>query len=102
MGTGSKRRDHHDIVAEILRAAREGSIKTHILYRAKLSYSQLQRYLPLLVENGLLRNTSVKRRRRTTTVYETTSKGRAYLDYSEFMQKLCDESGSNVRRHQKG
>jgi predicted transcriptional regulator len=49
-----KRRDRHDIVVEILRTAVDGKIKTHIMYKAKLSYAQLNEYLPLLVEKGFL------------------------------------------------
>ena len=52
--SSNRRRDRHEIVAEILKTAREGRIKTHIMYKAKLSYSQINTYLKLLVGNGVL------------------------------------------------
>ncbi len=84
----SKRRDRHDIVAEILRTARGGKIKTHIMYRAKLSYSQINEYLDLLVEKGFLENMTVKRKRQIVTMYRTTKKGIEFLDHTESINKL--------------
>ncbi len=84
----SKRRDRHDIVAEILRTARGGKIKTHIMYRAKLSYSQINEYLDLLVEKGFLENMTVKRKRQMVTMYRTTKKGIEFLDHTESINKL--------------
>ena len=71
----NKRRDRHDIVAEILKTAREGRIKTHIMYKAKLSYSQINAYLQLLVDKGFLENNTVMRKRQSITLYKTTPKG---------------------------
>ncbi len=88
MGAVSRRRDRHDIVAEILKTARGGKIKTHIMYRAKLSYSQIQEYLKLLVDKGFLENTTTTRNRQSMTVYRTTEKGNKYLDHLESMNKL--------------
>jgi predicted transcriptional regulator len=49
-----KRRDRHDIVAEILETAKGGVIKTHVLYKAKLSYAQLSEYIRMLLRKGFL------------------------------------------------
>jgi len=83
-----KRRDRHEIVAEILKTAVGGRIKTHIMYRAKLSYSQINEYLPLLVERGFLENVKVTRSRERSTVYRTTSKGMEFIDNLESLNKL--------------
>lgn len=88
MAAVDKRRDRHDIVAEILKTARGGKIKTHIMYKAKLSYSQINEYLKLLVEKGFLENMTVKRKRQTVTMYRTTEKGMEFLDHLEFIDKL--------------
>ena len=56
------RRDRHEIVAEILETAIGGAIKTHIMYKAKLSYNQLNDYLTSLVESGLLENHTIIRK----------------------------------------
>lgn len=84
----NKRRDRHDIVAEILKTTREGKIKTHIMYKAKLSYSQINTYLKLLVEKGFLENNVVKRKKQTITLYKTTPKGMLYLDTIETVNQL--------------
>jgi predicted transcriptional regulator len=87
-----RRRDRHDIVAEILKTAVNGKIKTHIMYRAKLSYSQINTYLPLLIEKGFLENANVIRGRQRVTVYRTTSKGRQFIENLEFVDKLWTKS----------
>jgi len=84
----NRRRDRHDIVAEILKTARGGKIKTHIMYKAKLSYSQVNVYLKLLVARGFLENTMVKRKRQTILVYKTTTKGMLYVDSLEMVNEL--------------
>jgi len=76
----SKRRDRHDIVAEILKTAREGRIKTHIMYKAKLSYSQINTYLQLLVDKGFLENNTIVRKRQIITLYRTTPKGVHFIE----------------------
>jgi predicted transcriptional regulator len=83
-----KRRDRHDIVAEILRTARGGGIKTHIMYKAKLSYSQINAYLQVLVEKGFLENTTVSERRHLVTVYRTTPKGLQYVNNLDAVNQL--------------
>jgi predicted transcriptional regulator len=83
-----KRRDRHDIVAEILRTAVGGKIKTHIMYKAKLSYAQLNEYLPLLVQKGFLENTSIRHKRVIKRVYKTTEKGQRFLDSFNSIKKL--------------
>ncbi|NIW09775.1 MAG: hypothetical protein GWN33_04070, partial [Gammaproteobacteria bacterium] len=75
MAATNKRRDRHDIVAEILKTARGGKIKTHIMYKAKLSYSQINEYLNLLIKKGFLENMTIKRKRQIITMYKTTKKG---------------------------
>ena len=88
MEVESKRRDRHEIVSEILNYARRGKIKTHIMYKAKLSYSQIQEYLPLLVKKGFIENMTIKRRKQTLKMYRTTEKGIEFLNRLESMNKL--------------
>ncbi len=84
----NKRRDRHDIVTEILKTAREGRIKTHIMYKAKLSYSQINTYLQLLVEKGFLENNTVVRKKQTITLYKTTPKGVHLIENIEVVNQL--------------
>lgn len=84
----NRRRDRHDIVTEILKTAREGKIKTHIMYKAKLSYSQINTYLQLLVEKGFLENNIVVRKKQTITLYKTTPKGVHLIENIEVVNHL--------------
>jgi len=84
----NKRRDRHDIMAEILKTALEGRIKTHIMYKAKLSYSQINAYLKLLVEKGFLENMRVKRKKQIIAVYKTTPKGILFIENIETVDHL--------------
>jgi predicted transcriptional regulator len=84
----NKRRDRHDIVAEILKTAREGRIKTHIMYKAKLSYSQINAYLQLLVDKGFLENNTVIRKRQSITLYKTTPKGVYFIENIDTVNQM--------------
>ncbi len=68
-----KYRSRTDIVAEILRIAQNGAIKTRIMYNALLSFPQLKEYLELLIDTGLLKYSEGERK------YHTTEKGRYFL-----------------------
>lgn len=74
----SKYRSKEDIIADILKVARENPKKTHIMYRANLSHSLLCRYLDMLIEAGLID-------RRYDDFYILTTKGSDYLKrYMEY------------------
>jgi predicted transcriptional regulator len=94
MKGAERRRDRHDIVAEILKTAVNGRIKTHIMYRAKLSYSQINEYLPMLVEKGFLENSKATRGRQYSVFYRTTSKGLQFLENLESINKLWTKSSA--------
>ena len=83
-----KRRDRHEIIAEILRTAKEGKIKTHIMYKAKLSYAQINEYIPALVANGFLENTTIKHKKAHRRVFKTTQKGMKFIENFESMKKM--------------
>lgn len=73
------RRDGPDIVARILEAARAGAIKTHIMYKARLSSTQLEGYTALLVEKGLLQRYVAFKDKRTHDIFQTSAQGEKYL-----------------------
>ncbi|UCH69697.1 MAG: hypothetical protein JSV29_05445 [Candidatus Bathyarchaeota archaeon] len=62
-------------MAEILEIAMNGALKTPIMYKTNLSFAQLNKYLPLLLEIGLLKNVNNDGK----TVYKTTAKGLQYI-----------------------
>lgn len=87
-----KRRDHLFIMAEILEVTIDGALKTQVMYRANLSFAQLNEYLKLMQDLRLLE--TVKNSERT--LYKTTTKGMRYLQsYRELRDLLKKERGSN-------
>ena len=50
----TKYRSRTEIVSMILEIASQGTSKTKIMYKAYLSYSQLNRYLSFLIEDKLI------------------------------------------------
>ena len=87
-----KRRDHLFIMAEILEVSIDGALKTQVMYRANLSFAQLNEYLKLMLDLKLLE--SVRNSERT--YYKTTSKGVRYLQsYREIRDLLKKERSSS-------
>ncbi|TLY09140.1 MAG: hypothetical protein E6K88_05960 [Thaumarchaeota archaeon] len=81
-----KYRSRTDIVATILDAAKDGSTRTKIMYKAYLSYTQLKEYLSILVENGLMEYEEGQLK------YKTTEKGLRYMrSYNEIGEMVSPE-----------
>lgn len=80
--TTSKRRDKLCIIAEILEIAKEGTLKTQIMYKANLSFAQLNEYLRFMLKIKLVD----KLVNQGKDVYISTEKG---LD---FLQRQCELS----------
>ena len=70
-----KHRSKEEIVANILKIARNNVTKTRIMRRCYISYNLLQKYLNYAAVRGLLFHDS------RSNKYLTTSKGIQYLDY---------------------
>ena len=88
----SKRRDKLSIVAEILEIAREGTLKTQIMYKANLSFSQLNDYLKFMFKTELLK----KFRANGKEVYAATEKGLDFLQRHSDLTELLQEN-ENVK-----
>jgi predicted transcriptional regulator len=90
-----RRRDRLSIMAEILGVTLEGALKTQVMYRANLSFAQLNQYLSLLLDLNLieLKKSSEK------AVYKTTTKGirflESYQQIQELLKKTNETNGSN-------
>ncbi len=79
-------------MAEILEVALDGALKTQVMYRANLSFAQLNEYLKIMIDLKLME--VVKNSQRT--VYKTTQKGMRYLQsYREIRDLLKKESNGN-------
>jgi predicted transcriptional regulator len=81
-------------MAEMLVIAKNGSLKTQIMYRANLSFAQLNEYLNYLIRRGLLKRHLVNEK----TGYKTTDKGVKYLEGYEKISKLLRRGKENPVR----
>jgi len=94
-----KRRDRLFIIAEILDIAKDGALKTQIMYKANLSFSQLNTYLKLLLETKLLEIVE----KGGKNIYKTTKKGCEYMQsYKEVIETLNTNSNNNNSPRIKG
>jgi predicted transcriptional regulator len=78
-----KYRSRTEIVGMILESANGGTSKSKIMYKAFLSFAQLEEYLALLLENDLLEYEEGKR------FYRTTEKGMHLLKIYNQMDELA-------------
>lgn len=77
-----KYRSRMEITADILELALNGERKTRLMYRASLSHPQLTVYLELLISGGLLKYVEERK------LYQTTEKGRHFLEISKEMNSM--------------
>lgn len=87
----SKRRDKLSIIAEILDIAKGGTLKTQIMYKANLSFAQLNDYLKFMLKISLLN----RFRANGKDVYAATEKGVDFLQrHFELTELLKDNEKS--------
>jgi len=92
-----KRRDKLYIISEILEIAKDGVLKTQIMYRANLSFTQLNDYLGFLLEIHLLE----KIRRNGKDIYRSTEKGLDFLERYHQIAELLRNENNNIRNNVK-
>ena len=88
-----KRRDKLVIMAQILDISKAGALKTQIMYKANLSFSQLNEYLNRLAKTKLLEKTNNNGK----DVYRATQKGVDFLERHQ--QIMCLLSENTVYRN---
>ena len=71
------KRNRLDICADLVRVARGGARKTHLVYRANLNFRVLQPYLRLLIDKGLIIE--------KPPYYTSTEKGEEFLHYYKML-----------------
>jgi len=80
-------------MADILEIAREGALKTQIMYKANLSFTQLSNYTALLLEKNLI----------TLTVYDgregyvVTPQGLNFLQKYRELIRMIEIIGNNKK-----
>ncbi len=78
-------------MADIIEIAKEGTLKTQIMYKANLSFTQLNSYLTFLLENNLITHTIYDGREG----YVITEQGKDFLQkHSELIQMLESHGGT--------
>jgi len=78
------RRSKLEMYVDILKVlARHGPLKlTHIMYKANVNCSVLKKYLDFLIQQNLVEEQTVyKKRNKTRVVYAITERGRTVLKY---------------------
>jgi predicted transcriptional regulator len=67
-----QRRSNIEIIADMLRIGENGAGKTEIMYNANMSFSQIQKYLDYLVNQGFINKVNLDS---TMTAYQVTDSG---------------------------
>ncbi len=87
--TSPKRRDKLIIMAEIIEIAKKGTSKTNIMFKANLSFAQLNQYLSLLSNAGMLKKSSSNEK----VIFQSTPKGLEFMERQrQVLDLLSDES----------
>jgi predicted transcriptional regulator len=74
------------ILAQMLEIIRDGPIKTQIMYKANLSYNQLNDYLAFLFSSNLIEQTNISGKE----VYFITDKGADFLQRHDELTKMLE------------
>lgn len=75
------------IMGDVLELATAGIKKTHIMYRANMSYEQVHLYLSELIERRLIAQDVSQ----DGVVYRTTDKGKEFLHYYNRLTEFLEE-----------
>ena len=83
-------RSRTEIVGNILDAANGGATKTKKIYGAFLSYSQLNEYLSILIENNLIEYLD------GINKFKTTEKGLNFLKMHNQIEELLQTTNKKI------
>ena len=90
MMTVSERKNNRgkiQIMGDVLALGTSGIRKTHIMYKANLSYEQVHLYLEELIGKRLISQDVTP----DGIVYRTTENGREFLEYYTHLMELLEE-----------
>lgn len=83
-------------MAEMLFITKNGNLKTQIMYKANLSFAQLNEYLSFLLRMDLMKEEPENGK----TLYKTTTNGFKYLErYKELSNLLSEDQYRPSRNH---
>ena len=86
-----RRRSNIEIIADMLRVGENGAGKTEIMYTANMSYTQIQKYLEYLVNQGFITKVNVDH---TLVAYQVTQTGLKLLKAIDTLMVML-EPGQN-------
>ena len=81
----SRRRSNIEIIADMLRVGESGAGKTEIMYSANMSYSQIQKYLDYLVNQGFVNKVDMDN---TMVAYQVTDSGLRLLKAIDTLMEM--------------
>jgi predicted transcriptional regulator len=81
----SRRRSSIEIIADMLRVGENGAGKTEIMYSANMSYSQIQKYLVYLVNQGFISKVNMDN---TLVAYQVTDTGMKLLKAIDALMEM--------------
>ena len=87
MSERKNNRSKIQIMGDVLNLATASIKKTHVMYRANLSYEQAHLYLGDLIEKRLV----IQDVSRDGIVYRTTERGREFLQYYQRIAEFLEE-----------
>ncbi len=87
-----RRRSNIEIIGDMLRVGANGAGKTEIMYSANMSYSQLQRYLGLLISQGFIDKLHVGN---PVVTYRVTEKGSNLLRSIDTILSVLEFNNDN-------
>jgi predicted transcriptional regulator len=88
-----RRRSNIEIIADMLRVGENGAGKTEIMYTANMSYSQIQKYLDYLVNQGFINKVNIDN---DMIAYQVTDTGLKLLKTIDSLMNML-EPGSRVK-----
>jgi predicted transcriptional regulator len=86
-----QRRSNIEIIADMLRVGENGAGKTEIMYTANMSYSQIQKYLDYLVNQGFVNKVNMDN---TMVAYQVTDNGFKLLKAIDSLMEMLESTGS--------
>jgi len=89
----SRRRDRLCIMAEILETAKDRALKTQIMYKADLNFTQTNDHLRFMLTINLLK----KARQNDRNTYKATKKGLIFLQRYRELAKLLRTEEENCK-----
>ena len=92
-GRVGRRRSNIEIIADMLRVGENGAGKTEIMYTANMSYSQIQKYLDYLVNQGFINKVNIDN---TMVAYQVTDSGFKLLKAIDTLMNML-EPGNRER-----